>query len=188
MSICLDCMNSVPDGSGHGCPWSEHFKPVPGWDAVPTEIADWSGYQKIVTSSMNVLHCPLFEGTPQKKRIAPMIKDKTDESPCVTCIRRSNCKRGDCETWGRWFRLAWKHTVSNVKAAANLSNGVVSNQPARNPRAAITPHTDTAETRRKSTAAQNTNRSLARDNAEAKAKHMAYGQMMAERYAKENGI
>ena len=37
-SLCWDCKNAVPQG-GHGCSWSERFKPVPGWDAERRDIS-----------------------------------------------------------------------------------------------------------------------------------------------------
>lgn len=37
-SLCWDCKNAVPQG-GHGCNWSERFKPVPSWDAERRDIS-----------------------------------------------------------------------------------------------------------------------------------------------------
>lgn len=46
--LCWDCINAVPDGK-HGCPWSNYFKPVEGWEAEKTDI------------SYHITSCPLFE-------------------------------------------------------------------------------------------------------------------------------
>lgn len=56
-NICFDCINSVPDDKGHGCPWSERFEPVPGWKAEPTIINGALAPVK----SYDVKECPLYE-------------------------------------------------------------------------------------------------------------------------------
>ncbi len=46
--LCWDCVNAVPDEK-HGCPWSNFFLPVEGWQAEKT------------SNSYNIISCPLFE-------------------------------------------------------------------------------------------------------------------------------
>ena len=66
MSKCWYCENAVPDYMGKGCPWSEHFLPVPGWDAIPTIITNWSGERPTPMHSFDIKECPLF--IPSKKQ------------------------------------------------------------------------------------------------------------------------
>lgn len=40
-----------------GCSWSDRFKPVKGWDAVPTIINQGNGR---TTSSYKIKNCPLY--------------------------------------------------------------------------------------------------------------------------------
>ena len=56
-NICFDCKNSVPDGKGHGCPWSRNFEPVPSWTAEPTKV----GAGKYANDTYRITACPLFD-------------------------------------------------------------------------------------------------------------------------------
>lgn len=57
-SICWDCSRACG-----GCSWSRSFRPVKGWDAVPTKIASHShnGDGEFLRSSYAVISCPLFD-------------------------------------------------------------------------------------------------------------------------------
>ena len=61
-SLCWSCANCVPDCKGRGCPWSERFEPVPGWEAEPTRIVSYfeAGKPHIV-DSYHVKKCPMFK-------------------------------------------------------------------------------------------------------------------------------
>lgn len=67
---CWDCKKS--DASSN-CPWANHFKPVPGWDAEPTMIyANVQHGKKSVKRecpSYIIKSCPLFEKEPKRKQI-----------------------------------------------------------------------------------------------------------------------
>lgn len=54
-TICWSCDNAC--GS---CPWSSDFKPIPGWSATPTHIADT---QSQVFNSYIVTKCPSYKPT-----------------------------------------------------------------------------------------------------------------------------
>lgn len=56
-SLCWCCANSVPDGDGHGCEWSVHARPVPGWEAEPDYI---KGYDGKMWKRYCVVKCPKF--------------------------------------------------------------------------------------------------------------------------------
>jgi hypothetical protein len=58
-TLCWDCAKCIG-----GCSWSKEFKPVDGWDAVPTivKIAPGGHNRKPrITNSFKVLSCPEFE-------------------------------------------------------------------------------------------------------------------------------
>ena len=55
-TLCWDCKNST----NNGCEWSRSFKPVEGWNAVPSAILVGGGNDKY-TDSYLVLDCPKFE-------------------------------------------------------------------------------------------------------------------------------
>lgn len=56
-NICFDCQNAVPnEETGRGCPWSEHFEPVPGWTATETVVnKNWNS-----APTYSITACPLF--------------------------------------------------------------------------------------------------------------------------------
>lgn len=51
-SLCWKCRNAVPDKQGHGCEWSMHHKPVPGWKTVQSIRKE--------QPSVRVVVCPKF--------------------------------------------------------------------------------------------------------------------------------
>jgi hypothetical protein len=57
-TICWDCKNAVK-----GCSWSKDFKPVDGWEAIPTKILQkdnrFGRYDKTLNSYI-VISCPQF--------------------------------------------------------------------------------------------------------------------------------
>lgn len=55
-TLCWDCKNST----NNGCEWSRSFKPVEGWNAVPSAILVGGANDKY-TDSYLVLECPKFE-------------------------------------------------------------------------------------------------------------------------------
>ena len=55
-TLCWDCKNSA----NNGCEWSRSFKPVEGWNAVPSAILVGGANDKY-TDSYLVLECPKFE-------------------------------------------------------------------------------------------------------------------------------
>ena len=55
-TLCWDCKNST----NNGCEWSMSFKPVEGWNAVPSAILVGGANDKY-TDSYLVLECPKFE-------------------------------------------------------------------------------------------------------------------------------
>lgn len=55
-TICWDCKRAVL-----GCSWSKSYTPVPGWNAIKTQIAAYDKDRKIYYESYKVLECPLFE-------------------------------------------------------------------------------------------------------------------------------
>ena len=55
-TLCWDCKNST----NNGCEWSMSFKPVEGWNAVPSAILGGGANDKY-TDSYLVLECPKFE-------------------------------------------------------------------------------------------------------------------------------
>lgn len=63
-NICFDCINSVPDRQGHGCPWSERFEPVPGWTAVPSKLLVNTSKKhrtyKYYADTYRIIDCPQF--------------------------------------------------------------------------------------------------------------------------------
>lgn len=65
-TLCENCQNAVPNAdSSRGCNWSMYFKPVEGWNAVPTIIRqgqyDSFGTKKMKTThSFHVIDCPEF--------------------------------------------------------------------------------------------------------------------------------
>ena len=55
--LCWSCKKAVC-----GCSWSRSFKPVNGWDAVPSTILNWSdGKRTITTGSYTIRGCPEYE-------------------------------------------------------------------------------------------------------------------------------
>lgn len=58
-TICWNCKNCVPSvEKKQGCEWSEHLKPVPGWDAVRHKLTVSTGRSVI---SYMVRSCPKFD-------------------------------------------------------------------------------------------------------------------------------
>lgn len=55
-TLCWDCKNAT----NNGCEWSRSFKPVEGWNAVPSAILVGGANDKY-TDSYLVLECPKFE-------------------------------------------------------------------------------------------------------------------------------
>ena len=60
-TLCWDC-----DKACGRCSWSKNFKPVEGWQAVPTKIFQYTtgqGRKRIAyyTDSFDVYECPEFE-------------------------------------------------------------------------------------------------------------------------------
>ena len=55
-TLCWDCKNST----NNGCEWIRSFKPVEGWNAVPSAILVGGANDKY-TDSYLVLECPKFE-------------------------------------------------------------------------------------------------------------------------------
>lgn len=65
-TLCWRCKNAVPNPSiGVGCAWSMHFKPVPNWDAMQTQVntTDYikDSDRRRATASYIVITCPKFE-------------------------------------------------------------------------------------------------------------------------------
>ena len=55
--LCFSCKKSAL-----GCSWSREFKPIEGWDAVPTVITNWSdGKRVIYTETYALRGCPEYE-------------------------------------------------------------------------------------------------------------------------------
>lgn len=54
-TLCWYCQRAVG-----GCSWSRKFKPVEGWDAIPTKI--WYGHKAEPLQSYIVKSCPQFLG------------------------------------------------------------------------------------------------------------------------------
>ena len=52
-TLCLSCINAVPDLEGHGCSWSVSAKPVKGWTAQKSEKADGGSWR--------IIKCPEFK-------------------------------------------------------------------------------------------------------------------------------
>lgn len=59
-TLCWDCVNAVKK-----CPWSRSFKPVPGWDAIPTKIKMECAR---LSDSYMVKDCPMFEAESESAR------------------------------------------------------------------------------------------------------------------------
>lgn len=61
-TLCWYCKNAVPS-ERYGCAWSERGKPVDGWNAEETEIANTRGTEaiKYITKSYKILSCPEFK-------------------------------------------------------------------------------------------------------------------------------
>lgn len=55
-TLCWDCKNAT----NNGCEWSRSFKPVEGWNAVPSAILVGGANDKYMDSYL-VLECPKFE-------------------------------------------------------------------------------------------------------------------------------
>ena len=55
--LCWDCANACG-----GCPWSEKFQPVPGWDAEPVIIRNHQdrGPENFSAKSYKIYACPQF--------------------------------------------------------------------------------------------------------------------------------
>lgn len=51
-TLCWDCSKATG-----GCAWSEDFKPVKGWEVVPTKKQNYYG----IMHSLIVLSCPEFD-------------------------------------------------------------------------------------------------------------------------------
>lgn len=56
MQICFSCTKAVC-----GCSWSRWFKPIEGWDAVPSEIKNVAGNTVRITPSYAIRGCPEYE-------------------------------------------------------------------------------------------------------------------------------
>ena len=55
-TLCWRCSKAVKK-----CPWSKHFKPVPGWSAIPTLVKSTYLDGSILTvKSFVVVKCPQF--------------------------------------------------------------------------------------------------------------------------------
>ena len=59
-NICIDCKKAFG-----GCPWSESFKPVPGWEAQKTVIRN--NWKSPGTETYHITACPLFDRDEQRK-------------------------------------------------------------------------------------------------------------------------
>ena len=59
-TLCWKCKNAVP-GPEAGCPWSERFEPVEGWEAEFTQVRSQRNRARIEVESYCVIKCPLFE-------------------------------------------------------------------------------------------------------------------------------
>lgn len=56
-TLCFSCQNAVPNKEKClGCPWSESFEPVEGWNAMPTTLSESDG----IIDSYLVLECPMY--------------------------------------------------------------------------------------------------------------------------------
>lgn len=55
-TICWDCKRAVM-----GCSWSKRYTPVPGWNAIKTQIAVNDKGRQRYCESYKVIECPLFE-------------------------------------------------------------------------------------------------------------------------------
>lgn len=55
-TICWGCKRAVC-----GCSWSKSYIPVPGWNAIKTNIAANNRGVKKYHESYKVIECPLFE-------------------------------------------------------------------------------------------------------------------------------
>lgn len=67
-TLCWDCEWAC--GKDGKCPWATEFKPVPGWNAVPTKFLSSTTarnengkviHKRYYVDSFNVRECPLFE-------------------------------------------------------------------------------------------------------------------------------
>jgi len=56
-TLCWFCVRSRPI-PGIGCCWARRFKPVQGWDAIPSVISARGGQPEVNT--YRVVNCPLY--------------------------------------------------------------------------------------------------------------------------------
>lgn len=64
-TLCGDCFHA-DKGDHSQCPWAREFKPVDGWDAIPTKVlwyrkGDRDNSRRVEEQSYCVLHCPMFK-------------------------------------------------------------------------------------------------------------------------------
>lgn len=64
-TLCEFCHNAVP-GAKCGCSWSESFKPVDGWEAIPTHIKGKDEDGEYTYESYCVIRCPQFNEEPHR--------------------------------------------------------------------------------------------------------------------------
>lgn len=58
-TLCWSCQNSIPSKAKQsGCSWSNQFKPVENWKAIPNTIP--IGNKGEFTDTYFVLNCPQF--------------------------------------------------------------------------------------------------------------------------------
>lgn len=57
-TLCWSCAKAVG-----GCAWSKSFKPIPGWNAIPSSINYYSAADKKVMQDPTylVMECPEYE-------------------------------------------------------------------------------------------------------------------------------
>lgn len=62
--LCWNCRKA--SGGPNGCNWSKRFKPVEGWEAIPTVVKNSLGDGKKDMASYQIISCPEYD--PEKKK------------------------------------------------------------------------------------------------------------------------
>lgn len=72
-TLCWDC-----EKAQQKCSWSRHFKPVKGWQAIPTRV-NIGGEKRVYVNSFDVHECPEFE----------LLKIKNNKDEFIKLIKRN---------------------------------------------------------------------------------------------------